>query len=207
MPVAAITRSGVTMSFPSTRIALMTCSVRFGASVMRLRRSASQAAHSARGRARRSNASAWVCAAVSPARMMSALFLKSVLESPVRSGVMRMSRSPSERIERRTFCLVRMFTICAITPTTDWSSSRPESGVPTFTAMITSAPISRANSTGRLSTRPPSTSMWSPTFKGAKAPGTDIEARIAVPRVQFFCMTMRSPVMRSVADAAKGIER
>ena len=46
--------------------------------------------------------------------------------------------------------------------------------------MITSAPIARATSTGRLRTSPPSTSSWPLTLSGAISSGTDMLARIAV---------------------------
>ena len=71
--------------------------------------------------------------------------------------------------------------------------------------MMTSAPISRASDTGRLSRRPPSTSMRSWITTGAKTPGSDIEARIAMPRLTSFCSTTRSPETRSVAMAPNGM--
>jgi hypothetical protein len=97
-----------------------------------------------------------------------------------------------------------MLIICPVTFSTEVISSGFISGVPRFTAMTMSAPIARATSTGRLRTRPPSTSSRLPTRTGAMPPGTDIDARIAVIRLPSFSSTI-SPVPRSVAIARKGI--
>ncbi len=69
-----------------------------------------------------------------------------------------------------------------------------------------SAPISRATSTGRLRTRPPSPRSRPRTCAGANAPGIDIEARIATDRGTSSSTTCR-PVSRSVATARKRIGR
>ena len=79
----------------------------------------------------------------------------------------------------RTFCSVRMLSICDAYPTTDCSWSRDMSGVPMFTAMTMSAPIARTMSTGRLLTSPPSPRMRPSISTGANMPGTDMLARIA----------------------------
>ena len=113
-------------------------------------------------------------------------------------------RRSSARL-RSTFCSPRMLTICSVTASTSVSRSRAVSGVPTLTAMMMSAPIARAISTGRLRTSPPSTSTRLPSSYGANAPGTDIDARIADDNETPFCSTISLPVARSVAIAANGI--
>ena len=65
----------------------------------------------------------------------------------------------------------------------------------------------RAMSIGRLRTRPPSTRGWPCTSIGANAPGTDIDARIAVDSDTSFCRITRLPLARLVAIAANGIGR
>ena len=89
-----------------------------------------------------------------------------------------MSVDFSDASDARTFCSVRMLTICDVTPISDVTSSRRSSGVPRFTAMTMSAPIARATSIGRLSVSPPSTSSWPEISAGAIAPGIDMLARI-----------------------------
>jgi hypothetical protein len=121
-----------------------------------------------------------------------------------RSGEMRMSAGRSFASEISTFCSVRMLIICCATPSAEESASRGRSGVPTFTAMITSAPISRATSTGRFRNNPPSPRSRPPTCAGAKAPGIDIEARMATVSGTSSSTTCL-PVSRSVATARKRI--
>jgi hypothetical protein len=79
-----------------------------------------------------------------------------------------------------TFCSVRMLSICPTTPPMPFSSSRFSSGVPTFTAMTTSAPMARAASTGRLLVSMPSTSIMPSNSAGATAPGTAMLARMTL---------------------------
>ncbi len=91
-----------------------------------------------------------------------------------------MSVGFSEASEAWTFCSVRMLSICPVTPRMPFSCSRLSSGVPTFTAMMMSAPIARAVSTGRLLVSMPSTSIMPPNSAGATAPGTDMLARMTL---------------------------
>jgi len=106
--------------------------------------------------------------------------------------------------ERVTFCSVRMFTICAETVSSEPISSGFSSGEPTLTAMITSGRQRlRASSMGRLSTRPPSTSLRPLYSTGASSPGTDMLARIARVRLPSR-NTTRSPLPMSVAMIESG---
>ena len=66
--------------------------------------------------------------------------------------------------------------------------------------------MSRTISTGKLPTRPPSTSRWPSTLTGASTPGTDMLARMASARSPLS-MTCISPVVISDAIARKGIGR
>ena len=134
--------------------------------------------------------------------MMASAFTKSPDVNSERSGVMRRSFGQMLSIDACTFCSVRIFTICPMTPTTLSNFSRPKSGVPTLIAMTRVAPNSRASATGRLSVRPPSTRSASPKGTGANAPGIDIDARIACANVTFLESTTLAPVIRSVAIAA-----
>ena len=63
------------------------------------------------------------------------------------------------------------------------STSSFSSGVPTSTAMTTSAPMSRTTSTGTWFTSPPSTSTWPSISTGLKTPGNDMLARMASARL------------------------
>ena len=122
-------------------------------------------------------------------------------------GVMSRS-SPADMlaIERCTFCSVRMLIICAVRPISEFSVSRPPTGVPTLTAISRVAPISRATSTGRLLTRPPSPRMRSSHSTGANTPGTLMLERSASARSPSA--RMRSwPFSMSVATARKGVGR
>jgi len=139
-------------------------------------------------------------AASAPAATLPGTCPKSMNCTPVRSGVISTSRALSSRRDRWTFCSVRMLSICWAMPSALLSVSRPPSGVPRFTAMTTSAPSSRASCTGRLLTSPPSPSTRPSTVIGAKAPGTAIEARIAVNSETPTGTTM-SPDSMSVATA------
>ena len=115
-----------------------------------------------------------------------------------------MSCGCSDASEVPTFCSVRMFSICSATLKAEVIWSRCSSGVPRLTAMMTSAPMARAMSTGRLRVRPPSTSILPSICTGAMAPGTDMLARIAVARSPDFS-TVIWPLTTSVAMARKGI--
>ncbi len=97
-----------------------------------------------------------------------------------------------------------MLIICNETLSTEVICSGFSNGVPRLTAMMMSAPIARAMSTGRLRTRPPSTSWRFPISTGATAPGTDIDARIACTTLPSLSTTI-SPVPISVAIARNGI--
>ena len=97
-----------------------------------------------------------------------------------------------------------MLTIWVVTPSTVPSVSRPASGVPMLTAMITSAPMLRATSTGRLSTSPPSPRICPFTSSGEKTPGTDMLARKAAARSPRS-ITTALPVSMSVATARNGV--
>ncbi len=103
-----------------------------------------------------------------------------------------------------TFCSVRMFTICEVMPSRLPSVSRPASGVPMLTAMITSAPMRRATFTGRLLTSPPSPRMRPSTSSGENTPGTDMLARSAAARSPWS-ITTGCPVSMSVATARNGV--
>ena len=117
------------------------------------------------------------------------------------------SRGVSDSIERFTFCSVRMLTICAVTVSSEPTDSAFSSGEPTFTAITTSGRhSSRTSATGRLSTRPPSTSLRPPTSAGASNPGTDMLARMACVSGPLR-NTTRSPVPMSVATSATGSDR
>ena len=69
---------------------------------------------------------------------------------------MRKSSLVIDSIEVRTFCSVRILTICKETPTKDWISFFLSKGVPILTTMTMSAPIALTTSTGRLRVNPPS---------------------------------------------------
>ncbi|MCY1438814.1 hypothetical protein D9M71_550270 [compost metagenome] len=84
------------------------------------------------------------------------------------------------------------------------SSLRERRGVPISTTITRSTPISRATSTGMLSTMPPSTSRRPLTSTGANTAGIDMLARIAWGRWPFWNTTF-SPVAMSVATARKGM--
>jgi len=68
-----------------------------------------------------------------------------------------MSFSVSSPRETRTFWSVIRLIACRATEAADLSWSRRRGGVPRLTAMMTSQPASRATSTGRFRTMPPST--------------------------------------------------
>ena len=70
--------------------------------------------------------------------------------------------------------------------------------------MTMSAPIRRATSTGRLSVRPPSTSILPSNSAGAITPGTDMLARITLASSPSL-KTTDLPLTRSVATARNGI--
>ncbi len=137
---------------------------------------------------------------ISPAR------LKSLEVSLPRSGVSSRSCGVSIARLRPTFCSVRMAIICSVSPTTDCSDSRPDSGVAMSTTITTSTPIARATSTGRLSTSPPSPRMWPSTSVGANTPGTLMLERSATARSPCERIT-GLPVSMSVATARNGIGR
>jgi len=99
-----------------------------------------------------------------------------------------------------------MPTICCATSAGELIAPRFLSGVPMSTAITMSAPRSRATSTGRLSVRPPSTSVRPFTSIGEKRPGAAMLARIATGS-EPWSNTTRSPVSRSVAIARNGIAR
>ena len=82
--------------------------------------------------------------------------------------------------------------------------SREATGLPSGTAMITSAHSLRATSTGRLRTSMPSTYSRPSTSTGANAAGTAMLARIATARSPRS-NTLMSPLSRSVATARNGI--
>ena len=69
-----------------------------------------------------------------------------------------MSRGVNSASERPTFCWFSVFSIWTETVSAEVICSGFSSGVPRLTAMMMSAPIERAMSTGRLRTNPPSTS-------------------------------------------------
>ncbi len=96
---------------------------------------------------------------------------------PLRSGAMRISFDRNSLMERCTFCSVRIRSICCATPMALPNSFSGANGVPTFTAITTSAPIARAISTGRLRTSPPSTTRRFLTRIGANTPGIASDAR------------------------------
>ena len=139
-------------------------------------------------------------AAAMPAWMLAPVRSKARKSALRRSGVTSTSRGVSSRSERCTFCSVRMPIICCAMPKALVSTSGPPRGVPTLTAITTSAPSWRARSTGRLRTRPPSPSGRPSTVIGVNAPGTAIEARIAVNSGTSTGITI-SPFSMSVATA------
>ena len=110
------------------------------------------------------------------------------------------SAARDSRVPRRTMMPIIWF----VTSSADSSPSRRASGKLTSTAMITSTPIARARLTGRLSTRPPSTSRRPPISTGASTPGADMLARSTVARSPE-ASTTGSPVSRSVANARNGV--
>jgi hypothetical protein len=167
-------------------------------------RRCSNAAKSAGLAASAASRSATARAAASPIGTAFDMSSNALAEKPPSCGSIRMSVGFSEASEARTFCSVRMFTICAVTPSTLWMASRDDSGVPRLTAMTISAPIARAMSTGRLFVSPPSTSSLSPISAGAIAPGTDMLARMTDASSPSLNTTAR-PVTRSVATARYGI--
>ncbi len=72
------------------------------------------------------------------------------------------------------------------------------------TAMITSAPISRAERTGTGDVRPPSTYSCVPILTGVNTAGTALEARTAVPTSPRR-NRIGLPLSRSVATMPSGI--
>ena len=96
-----------------------------------------------------------------------------------------------------------MLIICCATPNELPSALSPASGVPTFTAITMSAPSARAKSTGRLRTKPPSTSKRPLTRTGANTPGTESEARIVMNNETSDNST-NSPVNKSDATERNG---
>ncbi len=105
------------------------------------------------------------------------------------------------------FWSVRRFTTCPSTVTTPVTSSGVSSGEATFTAITTSGwHSSFTSATGRLSVRPPSTSLRFSRTTGVMSPGTDMLARIAEVRLPVRIAT-RSPVPMSVAITASGSGR
>ncbi len=129
---------------------------------------------------------------------------KSPAVRPSSSGLISRSAGLSEAMLRSIDSSPRISVNWVATLTTLVSSERFNGGVPTLTAMMMSAPMARAASTGRLSTRPPSTSSRPLTSTGGNAPGTDIEARRAVDSAMSFCSSTALPFSRSVPMAAKG---
>jgi len=106
-----------------------------------------------------------------------------------------------------TFCSVSSATICVVTLSRPLTCSGGSGGDPTLTAITTSAPQrSRTSRTGRLSTRPPSTSLRPRYSSGASRPGTDMLARIASVRLPSRSTT-RSPLPMSVAMIDTGSGR
>ena len=76
-------------------------------------------------------------------------------------------------------------------------------GSPTSTAMMTSAPMDRATSTGKLSEMKPSTSSSPSRETGAKPPGTAMLANTAL-EISPSPITTAWPVTISVATARNG---
>ncbi len=119
------------------------------------------------------------------------------------SGAMRKSLAEMSSFDLMTFCSVSRFTTWPSTVTTPVTWSGVKSGVPTFTAITTSAQRSRTSPTGRLSVRPPSTSLRPSRTTGVMNPGTDMLARMAEVRSPERIAT-RSPLPMSVAMIASG---
>ena len=118
-----------------------------------------------------------------------------------------MSPGPSSWRDFTMFCSVSRFTTCPSTVTTPVTCSGLRSGAPTFTATRMSALQSeRASVTGRLSVRPPSTSLRPSRSTGAISPGTDMLARMAEVSSPARIAT-RSPLPMSVAMMASGSAR
>ena len=97
-----------------------------------------------------------------------------------------------------------MLIIWPATPTSEFSSSRPERGVPRLTAITRVAPRLRATSIPRFRTSPPSTSIRPSSVCGANMPGTDMLARTAAFRLPPSITTIL-PVSMSVAIARNGM--
>src|SRR5215475_14035542 len=116
-------------------------------------------------------------AAASPICIASLTRLKLADEMLPRSGAIRTSRLPRLAICLSTVALPRKLMSCSTTASAEPSSSRFIAGVPMFTAMITSAHISRTRSIGRLFAIPPSTRRCPCISTGATAPGIDMLAR------------------------------
>ncbi|MNQ92149.1 hypothetical protein D3C85_1075650 [compost metagenome] len=129
---------------------------------------------------------------------------KSVAPTPASGGWI--STSVGSRVASWTSELLRVIRVTdwLSTSTTVASSLRGRSGVPMSTTITRSTPISRATSTGMLSTMPPSTSSRPFTSTGANTAGIDMLARIAWGRWPRRNTTF-SPVAISVATARKGM--
>ncbi len=118
-----------------------------------------------------------------------------------------MSRGVRSAFDFSTFCSVRRFTTWPRTVITPVTSSGLSNGEPTFTAITISARHRLFTSaTGRLSVRPPSTSLRLSRGTGAIRPGTDMLARIAEVRLPLRIAT-RSPLPMSVAMMDNGSGR
>jgi hypothetical protein len=99
---------------------------------------------------------------------------------------------------------VNRFVSCDVMSSTERSVSRPSSSDEMSTAITTSAPMSRATSTGRFIAMPPSTSSRPSISIGDRAAGIDMLARIARARLPEPSTTA-SPVTMSPATARNGI--
>ena len=133
-----------------------------------------------------------------------ALAKSAVVTSVPSAGTISTSCSPSRAVEVRVLPTVSMPVSWEITCSMLASASSGASGVPTSTAMTTSAPIRRTVSIGTCSAMPPSMSTCPSIVTGWKMPGSDIEARMASARLPLPSST-GWPVLRSVPMARNGI--
>jgi hypothetical protein len=143
-------------------------------------------------------------AAAAPRSIPSRPFSKLAVVMPARSGWISRSSTPSSSICSAVLRYISTVRVWPPMLKADFTPALSAGLVPMSTAMMTSAPRSRATSTGRFFETPPSTSRRSSSWTGEKMPGIAMLARSARARLPSARITA-SPVFASVATARNGI--
>ncbi len=167
---------------------------------------ARHARYSSSGTAKRRSSSATASAAARPSLAASVARLKSPVPISPIGTLMPTSSSVSVAIWAFSFASIITAVDRLSRPAADDKSFAVIGGEDNQTAITTSAQRSRATSTGRFMSWPPSDSTRSPSITGAKTPGIAMLARMAIDRSPLS-MTTTSPDTMSVATARKGIGR